>query len=75
MTTTGRPRNSASAKSGGHSLTLPASFPGFPGGSFQARLYHPALAGAPPEEGNWNHPGGSFQAPLYHLHPRGRVHK
>ena len=19
-------------------------------------LYHPALAGAPPEEGNWNHP-------------------
>ena len=44
-------------------------------------LYQPALAGAPPEEGNWNylgrflfqtrlyHLGGSFQTPLYHLHP------
>ena len=21
----------------------------------QTRLYHPALAGTPPEEGNWNH--------------------
>ena len=29
-------------------------------------LYHPALAGAPSEEGNWNHLGGSFQTPLYH---------
>ena len=36
---------------------------------FQTRLYHPALAGTPPEEGNWNHFGGSFQTPLYHLHP------
>ena len=46
----------------------------------QTRLYHPALAGTPPEEGNWNplgglfptllyHLGGSFQTPLYHLHP------
>ena len=25
---------------------------------FQTRLYHPALAGTPPEEGNWNHLGG-----------------
>ena len=31
-----------------------------------APLYHPALAGTPPEEGNWNHLGGLFQAPLYH---------
>ena len=37
--------------------------------SFQTRLYHPALAGAPPEEGNWNHLGGLFPTPLYHLHP------
>ena len=46
----------------------------------QTRLYHPALAGAPPEEGNWNplgglfptplyHLGGLFPTPLYHLHP------
>ena len=46
----------------------------------QTRLYHPALAGTPPEEGNWNHfgrwfptrlyhLGGLFQTPLYHLHP------
>ena len=39
------------------------------GGLFQARLYHPALAGTPPEEGNWNHFGGLFPTPLYHLHP------
>ena len=26
---------------------------------FQTRLYHPALAGTPPEEGNWNHFGGT----------------
>ena len=50
------------------------------GGWFSARLYHPALAGTPPEEGNWNplcglfptplyHLGGSFQTPLYHLNP------
>ena len=32
----------------------------------QTRLYHPALAGTPPEEGNWNPLGGSFQTPLYH---------
>ena len=32
----------------------------------QTRLYHPALAGAPPEEGNWNYLGGLFQTPLYH---------
>ena len=32
----------------------------------QTRLYHPALAGTPPEEGNWNHLGGLFQTPLYH---------
>ena len=37
--------------------------------SFQTRLYHPALAGAPPEEGNWNYLGGLFQTPLYRLHP------
>ena len=30
----------------------------------QTRLYHPALAGTPPEEGNWNHLGGSFQTCL-----------
>ena len=30
--------------------------------SFQTRLYHPALAGAPPEEGNWNYFGGLFRA-------------
>ena len=24
---------------------------------FQTCLYHPALAGTPPEEGNWNHLG------------------
>ena len=35
----------------------------------QTRLYHPALAGTPPEEGNWNHLGGLFPTPLYHLHP------
>ena len=27
-------------------------------------LYHPALAGTPPEEGNWNHLGGLFPTPL-----------
>ena len=32
----------------------------------QTRLYHPALAGTPPEEGNWNPLGGSFPTPLYH---------
>ena len=31
----------------------------------QTRLYHPALAGTPPEEGNWNHLGGLFPTPLY----------
>ena len=30
------------------------------GGLFQTPLYHPALAGTPPEEGNWNHLGGLF---------------
>ena len=35
----------------------------------QTRLYHPALAGTPPEEGNWNHLGGLFPTRLYHLHP------
>ena len=30
-------------------------------------LYHPALAGTPPGEGNWNRPGGLFPTPLYHL--------
>ena len=35
----------------------------------QPPLYHPALAGTPPEEGNWNHLGGLFQTPLYRLHP------
>ena len=54
--------------------------------SFQTRFYHPALAGTPPEEGNWNYLGGlfptllyhlgrSFQARLYRLHPCRRVHK
>ena len=38
------------------------------GGLFSTRLYHPALAGTPPEEGNWNHLGGLFPMPLY-LHP------
>ena len=28
------------------------------GGLFPTPLYHPALAGAPPEEGNWNYLGG-----------------
>ena len=28
---------------------------GFLGGLIQRPLYHPALAGTPPEEGNWNH--------------------
>ena len=32
----------------------------------QTRLYHPALAGTPPEEGNWNHLGGLFPTRLYH---------
>ena len=31
----------------------------------QTRLYHPALAGTPPEEGNWNYLG-LFQTRLYH---------
>ena len=31
------------------------------------RLYHPALAGTPPEEGKWNHFGGLFPTPFYHL--------
>ena len=35
-----------------------------PACSRQARLYHPALAGTPPEEGNWNHLGGLFPTPL-----------
>ena len=35
---------------------------------FQTLLYHPALAGTPPEEGNWNYLGGLFPTPLY-LHP------
>ena len=33
----------------------------------QTWLYHPALTGTPPEEGNWNHLGGWFQMPLYLL--------
>ena len=37
-----------------------------PACSRQARLYHPALAGTPPEEGNWNYLGGLFPTPLYH---------
>ena len=32
----------------------------------QMPLYHPALAGTPPEEGNWNHLGGLFPTPLYY---------
>ena len=48
---------------------------GFLGGLFPTPLYHPALAGTPPEEGNWNHFGGLFQTPLYRLHPCRRVHK
>ena len=32
----------------------------------QTRFYHPALAGTPPEEGNWNYFGGLFPTPLYH---------
>ena len=40
---------------------------GFLGGLFQTPLYHPALAGTPPEEGNWNPLGGPFPTPLYHL--------
>ena len=28
--------------------------------------YHPALAGTPPEEGNWNCLGGLFLTPFYH---------
>ena len=28
--------------------------------------YHPALAGTPPEEGNWNYLGRLFLTPLYH---------
>ena len=31
-----------------------------PACSRQAPLYHPALTGTPPEEGNWNHLGGLF---------------
>ena len=38
-----------------------------PGRWHQTRLYHPALAGTPPEEGNWNPLGGLFPARLYHL--------
>ena len=34
---------------------------GFLGRLFPTRLYHPALAGTPPEEGNWNHFGGAVQ--------------
>ena len=34
------------------------------GGWFQTRLYHPALAGTPPEEGNWNYLGGLFPVRL-----------
>ena len=30
----------------------------------QTLLYHPALAGTPPEEGNWNYFGGLFQTCL-----------
>ena len=37
------------------------------GGLFPTPLYHPALAGTPPGEGNWNYPGGLFPTPLYHL--------
>ena len=39
---------------------------GFLGRLFQTRLYHPALAGTPPEEGNWNPLGGLFPTSLYH---------
>ena len=35
------------------------------GRSFQTRLYHPALAGIPPEEGNWNPLGCLFPTRLY----------
>ena len=41
---------------------------------FPTPLYHPALAGTPPEEGNWNQLGGLFPTPLYHLHPCRREH-
>ena len=39
---------------------------GLLGGLFPAPLYHPALAGTPPEEGNWNYLGRLFQTRLYH---------
>ena len=39
---------------------------GLLGGLFSTPLYHPALAGTPPEEGNWNYLGRLFQTPLYH---------
>ena len=51
--------------SAGIPFNPPALLPGFLGGSFQTLLYHPALAGTPPEEGNWKHFGGLFQTPLY----------
>ena len=38
------------------------------GGWFLTPFYHPALAGTPPEEGNWKHLGGLFPTPFYHLH-------
>ena len=50
------------------SLTLR---PAFLGGLFPTPLYHPALAGTPPEEGNWNHLGRLFLTRLYPYIPVG----
>ena len=62
-----RPRDPVSVKSSSHCPPRPC----FLGRLFPTRLYHPALAGAPPEEGNWNDLGGLFQTPLYRLRPVG----
>ena len=41
--------------------------------SFQTRLYHPALAGTPPEEGNWNHLDGLFMDRMSCMRREGRM--
>ena len=70
MTITGRQLGAPSGKTGHPFITAPppsSAACSRPACSRQARLYHPALAGTPPEEGNWNYLGGLFPTPLYHL--------
>ena len=43
-----------------HRPDISARPPGFLGRLFPTPLYHPALTGTPPKEGNWHYLGGLF---------------